>query len=678
MNIISRSLGVKVVLLVSSLTILTFVGLFLANFYWQRTTTLDQIQVFAGRQSELLHMAIKKPMTVGDNKGTTAQFKELSDHSDTIQAYLTNSHGNITYSTEGKTVRHDLKEIMGESASFQKIFQESLMRDTETGLRLEFDGVPNYVEVLTIKNGPSCHHCHGRSKPILGSLVMRQDISAEISALNRTLIKNALLSLTGLVLLLSLVFLFMHASVIKRIMALARTTGEVHKGDLDVDFDIRGNDELKTLSNNLAEMVQDLKKKIEEAKIKSQEAEEARKKHKKLAEYQRNEVENLSTVLKSMAQGDLTVSYKVNEGDRDTAEAHQSFLDIQEAVNVTIRVLAKMLSDVKSNAETLATAAEEMSSVSSQLSNTSEELSLKAGNVAGATEEISTNINTMAAATEEMSVNINTVSTTAEEMSETMDSVAESVKGMNKAIASIAQNAMEGSKVAAEAMDMSETATAAMKFLGEAAQEIGKVTEVIKRIAEQTNLLALNATIEAASAGDAGKGFAVVAHEIKELANQSAKAAEDIAGKIEGVQDKTLEAVKVIDEVTNIIDIINDSVLVITKAVERQKETADEILLSVSETTKGAGEIAVSIAELAKGAGDTSQNAGEVAKGANEVASSILVVSKSAEAGNAGAKQVNSSADELAKVALELQQMVGMFIAANGDDDEPLEKPLEA
>ncbi|MDY7002366.1 MAG: chemotaxis protein, partial [Thermodesulfobacteriota bacterium] len=155
MNIISRSLGVKVVLLVSSLTILTFVGLFLANFYWQRTATLNQIQVSAERISELLEIAIKKPMTVGDNRATTAQFKNIGENYKNIHAYLTDSRGNITYSTDKDSVRKDLEKIIGEEKSFQKVLQKSLKEYLEAGLRLEFDGIPNYVEVLTVKNGPS-------------------------------------------------------------------------------------------------------------------------------------------------------------------------------------------------------------------------------------------------------------------------------------------------------------------------------------------------------------------------------------------------------------------------------------------------------------------------------------------------------------------------------------------
>ena len=167
------------------------------------------------------------------------------------------------------------------------------------------------------------------------------------------------------------------------------------------------------------------------------------------------------------------------------------------------------------------------------------------------------------------------------------------------------------------------------KDLDHSAAEIDKVTEAIKMIALQTNLLAFNATIEATSAGEAGKGFAVVADEIKELAHQSAKAAEDIARKIEGVQTSTREAVQVIGEVQEIIRTLNSSSGRIAEAVEKQSAAAKVSTGNLGEASKGVEHIALSIAEVAKGASDMSRNAGEAAQGAtrpppDHIPSSVL------------------------------------------------------
>jgi methyl-accepting chemotaxis protein len=201
------------------------------------------------------------------------------------------------------------------------------------------------------------------------------------------------------------------------------------------------------------------------------------------------------------------------------------------------------------------------------------------------------------------------------------------------------------------------------------------VTETIKMIALQTNLLALNATIEATSAGEAGKGFAVVAHEIKELANQSAKAAEGIARKIEGVQNGTRETVTVIQSVADVIKAINATADRISGSVEKQTQSAHTISSNVGEASKGVGDIARSIAEVAKAANDISRSVSEAARGANDVSrnvgesakasqgisSSIITVGNAARATNSSATGVNTAADALDRIARDLRTLVGRF-----------------
>jgi methyl-accepting chemotaxis protein len=173
---------------------------------------------------------------------------------------------------------------------------------------------------------------------------------------------------------------------------------------------------------------------------------------------------------------------------------------------------------------------------------------------------------------------------------------------MGASIREISQNAAEAARVAEEAVGVTATTSATMAKLGESSAEIGNVIKVITSIAEQTNLLALNATIEAARAGEMGKGFAVVASEVKDLAQETARATEDISRRVQAIQADTTGAVTAIEEITRVIARISDFQTTIASAVEEQTATTAEMNRSVGEAATGTGQIAENITGVADAA----------------------------------------------------------------------------
>ncbi len=243
-----------------------------------------------------------------------------------------------------------------------------------------------------------------------------------------------------------------------------------------------------------------------------------------------------------------------------------------------------------------------------------------AASLAGATEQMTGTSMQIAASAEEASVQAQAVSAAAEEVSRSVETVSAGSEEMGASIREISQNAAEAARVAAEAVSVTASTSATMGKLGESSAEIGNVIKTITSIAEQTNLLALNATIEAARAGDAGKGFAVVASEVKDLAQETARATEDISRRVEAIQADTGGAVAAIEEISIVIERISEFQTTIASAVEEQTATTAEMNRSVSEAAAGSGSIAENITGVAEAARLTSQGVAETQQATAELA----------------------------------------------------------
>ena len=229
--------------------------------------------------------------------------------------------------------------------------------------------------------------------------------------------------------------------------------------------------------------------------------------------------------------------------------------------------------------------------------------------LASASEELTSVSQQMSAAAEQTTAQANLVSAAAEQVSGNARTVSGSIENLVASIHEIARNAHDAAHTAKRAVGMASATSSTMDALGRSSTEIGAVVKVINSIAEQTNLLALNATIEAARAGDAGKGFAVVANEVKELARETAKATEEIGGRIQGMQADTARAVNAIAEIGSVIEKIDALQTKIAAAVEEQSATTGEIGRNIAEATTGSGEIAENILQVAQAAQNTAEGA---------------------------------------------------------------------
>lgn len=248
------SLGMKILGLVSLVTFLVFLGLFGANYYWKQRITIYQIDRMGLRISELLFVAIDGPMRRGDNPGTHEQFRIVSELYEDIRAHMTDFRGNITYSTELGVLRQDLLDIY-DHQEIRDMLHLSLKEGLDSGTMLELQGRPFYLRVRSIANAPECHHCHGVSQPILGSLLEFQDMHDDFAKLRTIQMYGGMLALGGLAVLLGCVLLYLRTHLLNRIGKLSRVSQAIRQGNYSEDFSIDGLDEISELGRNLSAMV---------------------------------------------------------------------------------------------------------------------------------------------------------------------------------------------------------------------------------------------------------------------------------------------------------------------------------------------------------------------------------------------------------------------------------------
>jgi methyl-accepting chemotaxis protein len=261
--------------------------------------------------------------------------------------------------------------------------------------------------------------------------------------------------------------------------------------------------------------------------------------------------------------------------------------------NVTkqLKIADDFEASVKGVVDAVASAATELQASSQSMTATAEETSRQSTTVAAASEEATANVQTVASAAEELSASVQEIS-----------------RQVSKSV-----------QIAGAAVTEAKKTDTTVQGLATAAQKIGDVVKLISDIAGQTNLLALNATIEAARAGEAGKGFAVVASEVKNLANQTARATDEITAQIGAIQTATNDAVEAIRHIAETISEMNQISTAISAAVEEQGATTKEIARNVAQAAEGSANVAETISGVSRAASETGSSAGQVLNAAGEL-----------------------------------------------------------
>ncbi|MEI6557359.1 MAG: methyl-accepting chemotaxis protein [Rhodospirillaceae bacterium] len=341
-----------------------------------------------------------------------------------------------------------------------------------------------------------------------------------------------------------------------------------------------------------------------------------------LAEVIHRGISGTTTVMAQLAAGDLEVEiphrsrgdevgamaravevFKTNAQEMAGLRAEQERSRQQaeaEKRRLMTRLADQFESSVKAVVSAVSSSAHQMQSTAAALAAAADQSSRQSQAVAAAADQASSNVQTVAAATEELTASVSEIS----------------------------RRVTESSRMAVAAVDEANRTNATITSLSEAAQKIGEVVQLINDIASQTNLLALNATIEAARAGEAGKGFAVVASEVKNLANQTARATDDIQAQVGQMQSVTGTAVEAIRGIGGTIRVMSEISATIASAVEQQGAAIQEIARNVTEAARGTEEVSGNIGGINQAAGEARRMAGEALGAAKDLSRQSDILSR--------------------------------------------------
>jgi methyl-accepting chemotaxis protein len=667
---ISRSINAKMTLVIALISLAVISVIMLFEGIGVQKMMSDQIRHTAETEADLAYMGIEKPMVVGDNKSTIAEFAAIGTKFKDLTAYMTSYTGNVTYSTDTGTVRKNYASVAG-NEELAKLHQRGLKENIRESVFLDMGGKKVLARVISVPNQKKCHHCHGESEPIIGQMVLLSDVSGPWGAMRSQLFTSMGMGLVGVAVLIGISVWAVRVMLIKKIKTLVQAAEQVTEGDFNVSFDVAGQDELAALAGDIGKMVVQLKDKLGFSEgvlngiptpclilgadkkiiwLNNHICELLEKRgdpssHLGLSsgmfiwkDDKRETMSEKAIVLEQALSAEREVITDTGK-HRFVSVSATPFFDMDGNLmgSVTfwndITAIREQNKQIEAQNAVIAQAAERADGIAHHLAGASEHLLERISQTTQGTNHQRSRIQETAAAVEEMNASVLEVARNASDAS----SNAENAK----------QRAMDGQKVTADSitaimnvrnqtMKMSES----LHDLGEQAIGVGRILNIINDIADQTNLLALNAAIEAARAGEAGRGFAVVADEVRKLAEKTMQATQEVHSAVSGIQEGAKLNISLMDEadksveqgaelvknageaLREIVDVsvhTADMIRSIATAAEQQSAASEEINHSVDDVNSIAGETAQAMNELA----ETSKEVASVASELREVIGSM-------------------------------------------------------
>ena len=657
----------KCALLIVITAVVVFGCLIVFNSIQSRNATLSSLESSTRLDAELLARLVEAPMKRGNDAETREVVRLLADNYKNVSVYLAGFNGEITYASDASAVRAPLRERL-RTPEARQLAADSLRAPLKVGRLVAGDGFSRFLMVSSIPNGKDCHHCHGASKAILGTLVVSKDVTPTINDLKSRTLSNIALSLAGMCLLIAALLLFLRRTVVRPVAELAAASGKVAGGDFDAPFPVPNCLELRSLRDSLAAMIAHLKTELgfsqgllrgmglpcvitdtdDRISFMNQRAVDIYNLKGRPEDYKGrlrgeaffNDPDRMTNTKKVLLNNadieDEPYTFTVGGRTRHVLVNAARLLDVDGKLLGAFTLMTDVTESVRQREiirvqnERIAQVAQAASVVSGRLASAAARLSEQIDATSRMAQEqdaaSARSAGAMRAVAEEagrVSASAGDTARTAESTRQEADEGVRIVEGVTGGI----------NRAAQETSVLAEN----MRELGQKAESISQVITLIEEVADQTNLLALNAAIEAARAGEAGRGFAVVADEVRTLAEKTMQATGQVTRAVEEIQ----------------------------RSVSGNGKTTEQMVNVMSESSRRAGQSGEALERIRQMAARTAEGMRAIASAADGQCETSREVSETVDRINAlsdeTARNMSASAEavaELSRLARELDAII--------------------